>query len=124
MHSGGDEFETRGVHQILKKKVIMLTWLEEPKLLPITELPNEPKIRLRLMGLRSDRQTVAVVADIDPPEGSPARQKSVIEQKLIALRTQIDMYLDEGCKCSMPKEYQKEPCEVHGEVAVQQSFAD
>jgi hypothetical protein len=32
------------------------------------------------------------------------------------------MYLEDGCKCSMPKEFQKEPCEVHGEVAVQQEF--
>ncbi len=100
----------------------MLTWLEEPRALPITELPNEPKLRLRLMGLRSDNQTVAVIADIDPPEGTPERQKSVIENKLAALRTQIDMYLDEGCKCWLPKEYQKEPCEVHGEVWVEQEF--
>jgi hypothetical protein len=102
----------------------MLTWLEEPRVLPITELPNEPKLRLRLMGLRSDGRNVAVVADIDPPEGSRSAQLSKINQKLTAMRTQIDMYLEDGCKCSMPKEYQKEPCEVHGEVAVQQSFAD
>jgi hypothetical protein len=102
----------------------MLTWLEEPRVLPITELPNEPKIRLRLMGLRSDGRDVAVISDIDPPEGTPERQKSVIGNKLAALRMQIDMYLEEGCKCSMPKEYQKEPCDVHGEVAVQQSFAE
>jgi hypothetical protein len=103
----------------------MLTWLEEPRVLPITELPNEPnKLRLRLMGLRSDNKNVAVIADIEPPEGSRSAQFAKINQKLAAMRTQIDMYLEEGCKCSMPKEYQKEPCVVHGEVAVQQSFAD